>query len=155
MRTSGVETTASPNGAKRYVSFRLARQDYLIDAARVHGVVPARDVSGIAHPLSCVRGRTYVLGREVLVVDVRARLGLPEQSLGKHPFVLIVEVQSESSAGQIGIIVEKTADVLTLREDDFRNGLVRISGRPKRLLSLENLLAPEELRSLMPTRRAS
>lgn len=103
----------------------------------------------VRHPVSWVRGVAGVLGREFPVIDLRVKLGMPEASHGKRPLLIVVEVRAlEADVRLVGFIADKVSDIVSHREADFRRDTVRVNGRPKSRISLDQLLTSDELQML-------
>lgn len=118
-------------------------------AEDVRAVVPRSDVKSAERSLPWIIGSVLVSGWESPVVDLREKLGVPLGSSGRKPVVIVLQMHSKEGPRWLGIAAEYAGDLLSLRNDDFRNGAVRISGRMKRLLDFDEILSAEDLRSLL------
>jgi chemotaxis signal transduction protein len=118
-------------------------------ASRVFALFPARELIALETPPSqgsWICGVAAVRGREFPVVDLRGKLGIPRGSRGRDPLVVAVEVISVSGTPRVlGFVADRVSEVLTLRDRDFRNGSVRVSGRSRRVLDPDSILTEEEL----------
>ena len=128
--------------------FRIARQDFAMEATRVRGIMPVHEVVALENPHPWVCGFAAMLGRDFPVVDLRGKLGIAHGSHGRFPCVIVVETMSSRGARFLGFIADRVSDVLTLRERDFRKGMVRTTGRSRRILDPDQILTEEELQSL-------
>ncbi len=128
--------------------FRVARQDFAMDATRVRGIMPVHEVVGLETPHPWICGFAAMLGRDFPVVDLRGKLGISHGSHGRFPCVVVVEVASSRGHRFLGFIADRVSDVVTLRERDFRNGMVRTTGRARRILDPDQILNEQELQTL-------
>jgi len=136
------------NRSGEYIAFRIARQDFAMRSSRVRGLLPAHELIPLEAPHfrgSWICGIAALGGREFPVVDLRGKLGIAHGSHGRDPVVVVVEVTSLSGIPRLlGFVADRVSVVLTLRDRDFRNGAVRISGRSRRLLDPDTILTEEE-----------
>ena len=100
-----------------YLPFRIAGRDFVIDASRVHAIVPfegSEEYHGIP------------------VVDLRKRLGLPEVVYGRRQLLVLLE--------STGFLVDYVSDVIQGSKQDHRSGKLRPPrGRPKWILDPDSL----------------
>jgi chemotaxis signal transduction protein len=82
-----------------YLTFRVARQEFAMDAARVRALIPPHQMTKleVAHPW--LLGFAPAQGRDVPVVDLRAKLGLAPGSHGRLPIVVDRRSWRESAGG--------------------------------------------------------
>lgn len=124
----------------QYLTFRLGRQEFAIDARRVKGIVPLHDLE----TGDCGEARsTWFLGYAKLcgaphpVKDLAAWLGLPRRASGRSSCIVIVD-----QGALVGFPVDRVCDVILARACDFSHGKIRI-GRPRRLLYADQLFVGE------------
>lgn len=140
--------------AGKYVAFQISRRYFVVEAQRVRTVAPASSVRPLEGGLDFVQGTVLVNGRELPVVDLRARLGLTAGRPRHDRSVIVLEVGSNGDCAQIGVLADRLTDVLEVRERDIRGNVVQLRcdgkpyGRPKMLLNLEQLVTAEELARL-------
>jgi chemotaxis signal transduction protein len=139
--------------AGRYLTFRVARIDFAIEAACLRGILPARDLEPVAPSPSLTRrcgewtcGFASIFasfrGRDIPVVDLRGRLNLPHGTHGRHPCIIVVEIATPQGGSILaGFIADRIGNVVHPRERDFVHGKLRFSGRSLRVLNPEVLLA--------------
>jgi chemotaxis signal transduction protein len=138
----------------KYVAFQIARRYFVVEAQRVRTVAPASSLRPLEDGLDLVKGTVHVNGRELPVVDLRARLGLAGKRPRPQASVIVLEVGANAPRAHIGVLADKLTDVLEVRERDIRGNVVQLRcagkpyGRPKVLLDLERLVTEEELTRL-------
>ena len=129
-----------------YLTFRIARQDFAMDARRVRGILSARELTLLedtkapitVEPFTC--GIAALNGRDFPVIDLRAKLGLPHGSHGRQPCIVVVEVPSAHGPQLAGFIADRVSEIIHARDRDFRHGKLRASGRPREVLDPAALL---------------
>jgi chemotaxis signal transduction protein len=132
-----VETVYKPG---KYLTFRVARQDFAVSEASVRGILPVHVLvaSDVAHPW--VSGVASIGGRDFPVIDLEAKLGIARGSHGRQPLIIVVE----AGGRLVGFVADRVSDVLELRQRDFRNGAVRTRGRARRVLDPAEIMMQED-----------
>jgi chemotaxis signal transduction protein len=125
--------------AGKYLTFRVARQDFAMNSSFVRGILPVHQmVQMAAHEWIC--GFASANGSDFPVIDLRAKLGIAHGSHGREPFIIVVQIEEKL----VGFIADRVSEVLDLRARDFRNGVVRTHGRARRVLNPEQIMKPED-----------
>jgi purine-binding chemotaxis protein CheW len=124
----------------RYLTFRIARQDFAISADPVRGILPLHEMDAmeVPHPWLC--GYAAIAGHDFPVVDLRAKFELPHGSRGREPFIIVIEARGRL----VGFIADRVSEVIDVRQMDFRNNVVRGHGRPRKVLEPERVLTDAE-----------
>jgi chemotaxis signal transduction protein len=138
----------------KYVTFRVARQDFAMSILFVRGILPVHQMTASpahapGHEWIC--GFAAVSGRDFPVVDLRVRLAIPHGSHGREPFIIVVQYEGRL----VGFIAERVSEVLELRTRDFRNGMVRTHGRTRRVLEPNQIMNEEDWLALGHTLRVN
>jgi len=132
-----------------YLTFRLARQEFAIDATRVKGIVPMHVMEFVepedGAPSLCL-GRATVQGQAFEVLDLARWLGLARGAQGRNAYIVAVEraveraveTAVESHGRIVGFPVDRVGEVVLARAHDFSSGKIRI-GRPRRVLDADRL----------------
>jgi chemotaxis signal transduction protein len=142
------QTARAPSQRGQYLLFRVARQDFAMDASRVRGIMPAQELVPIDPPHSWICGFASLLGRDFPVVDLRGKLGITRGSHGRLPCVVVAEIASRNGTRLLGFVADRVSDIVNLRDRDFHNGTVRTGGRSRRVLDPNYILSEEELMGL-------
>ena len=131
--------------AGKYLTLRVARQDFAVSADCVRGILPVHEMVALEAPHNFVCGFAAVGGRDFPVLDLRAKLDIPHGSHGREPFIIVVETGGRLA----GFIADRISEVLELRSRDFRNGAVRGHGRPRRILDPDQIMTAAEWSALL------
>lgn len=147
--TSNSVAPASPSrGPKRYLTFRVARQDFAIDAERVRGILPLHDLVAMPRTRSSLAGIASLGGRPLAVFNLRVKLGLPQGNQGRRPRIVVIDVDAGENRRLAGFIADRVSDVVIFRDRDFSHGAFRGNGRPRRLLDPDQVATEDELMCL-------
>jgi purine-binding chemotaxis protein CheW len=129
---------------EQYITFRVARQDFAMESARVRGLLPLHEVIPVESPQAWISGVAFIRGRDFPVIDLRRKLGLAHGTHGRQPCVVVVDVDGTHL---LGFVADRVSEVLTPRQRDFQPGMIRVNGRMRRLLDPDQILTEEELLS--------
>lgn len=144
-----VETLSKENRvyeAGKYLTFRVARQDFAMNAAGVRGIIPVHEMVALHTAHEWIRGFAAIGGRDFPVIDLRAKLGIAHGSHGREPFIIVVETGGRLA----GFIADRVSEVLDVRARDFRNGMVRTHGRPRKVLEPDQIMKEEDWPAFSP-----
>src|ERR1700687_1823149 len=111
-----------------------------MDATRVRGILPIHQLVSRETAPASLCGVAMMGGCDFPVVDLRSKLGLTTAPGGRTPCIVVVEVTATGGARLVGFVADRVSAVVQLRERDFRNGVARTKGRPRRLLDPDQIL---------------
>jgi chemotaxis signal transduction protein len=137
--------------AGQYLTFRVARHDFAIEASRLRGILPARELEPVMPSPDLARflgswtcGFASIRGRDIPVVDLRGLLQLPHGTQGRHPCIVVVEIATPQGPSLTGFLADRVTEMIYARERDFSRGKLRLGGRLRRVLDPEILLGQAE-----------
>jgi chemotaxis signal transduction protein len=129
----------------RYLTFRLARREFAIEADRVRGILPVRELMELSPPPPCspawARGVASLGGHDFPVIDLSGKLRLAHGVKGRDPMIVVAEVNTTEGLQLAGFMADRVSNVVTARERDYRRGKLRTGGRPRVVLDLDVILA--------------
>jgi len=154
--------TTSVERAGKYLVFHLGREEFGIRVLKVREIMGVQDITAVPQTPAHVKGVINLRGKVIPVVDLRLKFGLPEIEYTQRTCIIVVQVQGQSSAMLMGIVVDGVAEVLNLAEGDIENtpdfgngvttsyllGMAKIKGKVKILLEIDEVLSIQELRGL-------
>lgn len=122
----------------RYLTFRVARYEFAVDAECVRAVLPIRELLVSELPQTpWLVGTSTLSGLHFPVVDLRIKLNLRHGVAGRNPSIVVI---GTDSGDLTGFIADRVSEIVHARAHDFRGGKLRI-GRPKQILDIPSLLA--------------
>ena len=133
--------------AGQYLTFRVARHDFAIEAALVRGILPAGDLQPAVPspnlyqffgPWTC--GFATLRGKDVPVIDLRARLNLPQATYGRHPCIVVLEIGSVEGPRLIGFVADHVSQIIYAHDRDFSFGKLYRGRKTRRVLDPALLL---------------
>ena len=113
-----------------------------MDSSLVRAIVPMEEMTPITSTRPGVIGFVSLMGNTVVVVDLRVRLKLAAASQGAQRRIVVVKTAGGHLAG---FIADRVADVIRYRSRDLRNGVLRGTGRARRLVDVNSLVEEDDL----------
>jgi purine-binding chemotaxis protein CheW len=119
-RGPGAEADAERRGAAgeraaAHVAFSAAGETYALAAARVREMLAPPPHTALPHAPRSVLGLVNLRGRLVPVIDLRARLGLPDAAAGAERRLLVCEAGGDV----VGLLVDALEEVFPARPRDI------------------------------------
>lgn len=143
--------------AGKYLSFRLAKEDFAIPVRSVHEVMGLQEIAPVSEAPEYVKGVMSRRGKVVPVLDLRLRLGLPGTPLGRKTCIVVVQVAAAGDFFLLGLLVDSVLAVMNVGRGEIRKppecaphllGTVRLKRRLKVLLDADRMLPEGEVRGL-------
>ncbi len=142
----------------RYLTFKVKKEDYGIEIARVQEIVGIQDITPVPEMPNYIRGVINLRGNVINVVDIRLRFGMEEKTYDERTCIIIIQVENV----EVGVIVDNVNEVCVIPEEDikknsklgksekgsFIKGLGKLDDKIKMILDVEKLLTEEELDGL-------
>jgi len=114
----------------QYLTFRVGRQEFAIEADPVAAIIPAHDLVGTENPHpEWLAGEARLRGEPFPVIDLRLKLKLRYGISGRNPCIVVMNLGTK-----IGFLADNVSEIIHARARDFRNGKIRI-GRPRAIVS--------------------
>lgn len=137
-----------------WVTFRIAEETFALPVAQVQEILRVTDLTRVPHAPYPVRGVTNMRGYVLPVVDLRLRLGLPQEEIGDANRVMVV-----SSRGRlVGLLVDGVDQVVQIdrlavepppedvmtEQSYYLEGVFRLEGHLLILLDVDKVLQVRE-----------
>jgi chemotaxis signal transduction protein len=128
--------------SKEYLTFRVARKDLAVDAARVRAILPIEELIPLPNTRPDVMGAVKLTSGIAVVVDLSARLNLPAAAPGPQRRVVVVETAAGHMAG---FVVDRVSNIIRYRSRDLRNGVLHGIGRSRRVVEVDQVVSEDDL----------
>ncbi len=136
---------------KQFVVFRLGDEEYGADIIKVTVIERMLNIARVPTTPAYIRGVINLRGDIIPVMDLRARLGLPEREEDDDTRIIIFDINKIV----FGTIVDSVSEVLQLEESkiesaaaiisdknlDYINGVAKAESKLVTLLNLEKLIS--------------
>lgn len=134
--------------AGRYLTFRIARHDFAVEAALVRGILPAHALQPAVPSPSLYKlfgqwtcGFATLRGQEIPVIDLRGRLSLPQTTYGRHPCIVVLESGTPEGPRLAAFIADRVSALIYAHDRDFSFGKLYRGRKSRQLLDPALLLA--------------
>lgn len=155
--------------AGKYLTFRLANEEYGIEIMKVQEIIGLMPVTQVPRVPDYVRGVINLRGRIIPTIDLRAKFGLERIADTEKTCIIVVEILSAKGKVSVGIIVDEVAEVLDVGADevdrapefgtslsmDFILAVGIVKGGVKILLDIDKVLTFEEAKAMQGITQAS
>lgn len=135
----------------KYLSFSMAEQEYAVEALKVREIIGMQDITSVPRSPEHIKGVINLRGRVIPVMDLRLRLGLPEQEHSRSTAIIITGGEET----EVGVLVDSVSDVMEISGSDVEDppafvkgidsssilGLAKTEGRVTILLELDGMIS--------------
>ncbi len=150
-------TTATATAGK-YLSFRLAGQEYGIEIVKVQEINRQLEATRIPGLPATIRGVINLRGKIVPVMDLRRRFGMEPAPDGERTCNIVVRLSREGTIVTMGLIVDEVTEVRPFAQEQispppelggvvdlsYVTGVARLEEGIVILLDVERLVTIEE-----------
>ena len=139
-------------------AFKLGDEEYGIEIEKVQDIITVPAISPTINSPFSILGMSNFRGKLISVMDLRKRLGLPEQPLSRKSRIIVVKIKNEL----LGLLVDQVTQVLKVNENDMENapnhdsqveqayihGIYHVEDRLMILLDIDEIIEIEKLLQL-------
>lgn len=161
-KTEHLDTNVGLQLAGKYLTFRLAEEEYGLEILKVQEIIQMQSVTKVPRTPSYVGGVINLRGKVIPVIDLREKLGLPAVENTEKTCIIVVQISCKSGKIITGIIIDEVKEVLDIAaanieetpdfgssiNTEFILGIGKIGQTVKILLDLDRVMDAGELDSL-------
>ena len=123
-----ISTTASGKGsgipansdlAGKYMTFRLANQDYGLAILAVREIIGLVDITRVPCTDSFIRGVINLRGRIIPVIDLRMKFGMEPCQATEQTVIIVVQYATTRGEITMGVLVDQVQEVLSIEADNI------------------------------------
>jgi len=146
-----MEELKNNSGTIQFIVIKVGDEQYGIDIKYVDNIIHMSSITRVPKVAHYVKGVINVRGEVIPVLNIRAKMGLPEEEYTKKTRIVIVKSDHQ---GFVGLIVDEVREVVTLEvdgiekmsydrtgKDMFVTGVGKHQGTLISLLDLNEVLA--------------
>lgn len=156
---AGAQTDAR---AGKYLTFHLADEEFGIRVLKVREIMGLQEITAVPQTPRHIKGVINLRGKVVPVIDLRLKFGLADAEYTQRTCIIVTQVQGESSAILMGIVVDGVSEVLNLTAPEIEDtpdfgediagryllGMAKVKGKVKILLDIDKVLSTQEIHGL-------
>jgi purine-binding chemotaxis protein CheW len=156
--TEATESAADLSRQGKYLTFALGEEEYGLEILKVREIFGYMDITAVPQTPAHVKGVINLRGQVIPVIDLRMKFGMPEAEITDQTCIIVVEITSQDSQFETGIIVDNVSEVLDVMGEqidnapefgssvntDFILGMGKIGESVKILLDINKVLGGED-----------
>src|SRR5450755_1527449 len=155
------EPASAPTDARagKYLAFQLANEEFGIRVLKVKEIMGLQEITAVPQTPPHIKGVINLRGKVVPVIDLRLKFGLAAADYTQRTCIIVTQVQGESGAVLMGIVVDGVSEVLNLAGSEIEDtpdfgeeysggyllGMAKVKGKVKILLDIERVLSTQDL----------
>lgn len=154
-----VSTEAVSTNGRQYLTFMLHGEIFAIGILAIKEIIEYGNLTSVPMMPGFIRGVINLRGAVVPVVDLQARFGREPAGVSRRTCIVIIEIEADGEAQDVGIMVDAVNEVLEIPDSDveespsfgtrirtdFIKGMGKVNGNFVIILELNRVLALEEL----------
>ncbi|NLK61967.1 MAG: purine-binding chemotaxis protein CheW [Fusobacteria bacterium] len=149
----------------KYLTFSLGNENYGVKIELVKEIIAMMPITPIPKTPEYIKGILNLRGKIIPIVDLRLKFSMNWIEYNDRTSIIVVEVSKENKVRNVGIAVDKVAEVIDIKtdeieefdddatktEDDFIIGIAKLKDKVVMLLDIENILASKEIFNMKDT----
>src|SRR5512132_3165065 len=101
--TKPAEALTTDSRTGKYLTFRLAREEFAIQVLRVREIMGMQDITAVPQTPHDMKGVINLRGKIVPVVDLRLKFGFPEVETTPATCIIVVQLRSGKDTLLMGL----------------------------------------------------
>lgn len=111
------EAGVSPTLAGRYMTFRMAAEEYGLPILNVREIIGLMPITRVPRAREYVRGVINLRGKVISVVDLRLKFGMEPTEPTDQTVIIVVQYGAGSREVTVGLLVDEVLEVLNIPAD--------------------------------------
>ena len=100
-----------------FLSFKLGEEEFAANAGRVLSILEMTKITEIPQAPQFMKGIINLRGKVLPIIDVRMKFGMTPTVFTPNTCIVVVEIEIDNSATQLGILVDSVQAVLEIDKD--------------------------------------
>jgi len=160
----GQATRVGEQLAGKYLTFRLADEEYGLEILKVQTIIQMQEVTKVPRTPDFIRGVINLRGKVIPVIDLRVKFGFEACEDTDKTCIVVVQVNTEGNeAVTMGIVIDEVNEVPQIGADDIQEtpsfgasvntdfilGMAKLGDSVKILLDIDKVLSSSEIAAAM------
>ncbi|MEP5729680.1 MAG: chemotaxis protein CheW [Sulfitobacter sp.] len=137
-------TTQTGSVSIELLTFRIADQEYALDIMSVREIRGWTHATPLPHAPKYMKGVINLRGTVLPVMDLSARLGLPQREQNERNVIIVVKLEDTMT----GLLVDAVSDIIALSQEDMQPPPELSSGNADTVVSALTLIDERMIRVL-------
>lgn len=146
----------------KHLIFQLDKRNYGIHILTISEIIGIMSVIPIPKTPDFVKGIINLRGKIIPIIDLRLKFGMQEKEYNEETCIIIVNVDSENTTNQIGLVVDIVSEVVDIplsevepppkysvdSNQEFITGVAKVKDQVVLLLNIKQVIYSKEFMSL-------
>jgi purine-binding chemotaxis protein CheW len=119
LSTDGGSISATHALAGKYMTFRLAQEEYGLEILRVREIIVLLDITRVPGTREFLRGVINLRGKVIPVVDLRLKFAMERVEPTAQSVIIVVQYLHNQQDVTMGILVDEVVEVLDIHGDEI------------------------------------
>ena len=102
-----------------YLSFKLDEEVFAINVSKVLNILEMKPITRVPKSPEYLKGVINLKGTVLPVVDLRIKLGLPENNITVDTNIIVLNIEKEGETIMLGILIDAVREVLEFKSDEI------------------------------------
>lgn len=154
--------------AGKYLTFRLAKEEYGIPITKVKEIIGMMDITQIPQSHDYMKGVINLRGSVIPVIDLRARFSMESVKATDRTCIIVVELTKDGTIHLIGMVVDSVSEVTLVNDDqidvsvsfgmqirdNFITGMAKTENGVKILLDIDKMVSADAVEEVLEAEAA-
>ena len=155
---SNTDSIKSFHQEGKYLTFTLGAEEYGLEILKVREIIGIMNITAVPRTPDYVRGVINLRGKVIPVVSLRVRFGMEDAEDTDQTCIIVVDVERNGRAIQMGILVDSVSEVLDITGNEieaapafgnldtgFILGMAKFPDGVKILLHIDKVLEKDDI----------
>jgi len=148
------------NREGKYLIFELEGQKFGVDILKIIEISKMQTIRSIQQAPDYLAGIIDFRGHIIPIVDMRIKLGLPKEEYNHKNYIIVLEIESNSGAYKVGIIVDSVTEITMVKAEQIAEaptfllgektseyilGLAKFDEEVRILINIDKILNTDEV----------
>src|SRR5271165_2449380 len=116
---SGTGQNVGQQLAGKYMTFKLANEEYGLAILRVREIIGLMDITRVPRTKEFIRGVINLRGKVIPVVDLRQKFNMPATEATDQTVIIVVQWLVSNNATTMGILVDEVLEVMNIAAEQI------------------------------------
>ncbi len=145
--------------AGKYLTFGLGQEEFGVRVIKVREIMGIQQITAVPQTPDYLKGVINLRGKVIPVIDLRLKFGLAAIEYTQRTCIVVVQVEGETGAILVGLVVDGVSEVLNLAATDIEDtpdfgsklstpfilGMAKLKGKVKILLDIDRVVSTQEI----------
>jgi len=146
----------------KYLTFRLAHEEYGLQILKVQEIIGMMDVTRVPRMPEFMRGVINLRGKIIPVVDLRLKFGMEAKEVTDKTCIIVVQLAGATLEMTTGVLVDEVSEVMDIEAEqieppstfgasvntEFILGMGKVGKQVLMMLDIDRVLSTDDVAAL-------